>query len=103
MKTQKIQQRLKKIEEHLRSAEEYIARNVNVRSRSFLHSKDWEGKSGHPLWMRNFMIPTVKKALARKEKALERVIAKEKQKNIHQRRRNDRVNQQLEASGEVPT
>ena len=78
MKTRKIQERLDRAEQHLRDAETYIARGVNVESSSFLHFKDWEGKSGHPLWMKNFMITTIKRWRARKEKSLGRIIAKEK-------------------------
>ena len=80
MKRQRIQEQLKKIEERLRNAEEYVAQNENVESSSFLHFKDWEGKSGHPLWMKNFMIPAAKRARAVKERALERIIVKKKEK-----------------------
>jgi hypothetical protein len=53
----KIEQQLARIEERLANAEEYLARNVNVEGKSFLHFDDWCGKSGHPLWMKNVMIP----------------------------------------------
>ena len=85
MKKQKIQQQLKRIEHRLRNAEAYVARDENVESSSFLHLRDWEGKSGHPLWMKNFMIPATKRGRARKEKALERIIAKEKEKKSQKR------------------
>ena len=75
------------MEQRLRNAEMYVARNENVESSSFLHVKDWEGNSGHPLWMRNFMFPAIKRARARKEKALERITMKEKKKEIQERRR----------------
>ena len=81
-----IQEQLKKIEQRLRDAEAYVARNENVESSSFCHFKDWEGKSGHPLWMKNFVIPTTKRGRARKEKALERILAKEKEKRSEKRR-----------------
>jgi hypothetical protein len=86
MKKRKIHEQLKKIDDRLRNAEAYVARNQNVESSSFLHSKDWEGKSGHPLWMKNFMVPATKRARARKEKALERIIAKERAKKSPRRK-----------------
>jgi len=79
MKTRKIKKQLEMIDKHLANAEEYIARNVNVKSSSQFHLEDWNGKSGHPLWMRDHMIPRTKKARAKVEKALERIIAKEKE------------------------
>jgi hypothetical protein len=87
MKKREIQEQLKRIDERLRNAEEYVARNVNVESSSFLHLKDWEGKSGHPLWMKNFMIPATERGRARKENALEQIIAKEKEKEKRSRKR----------------
>jgi hypothetical protein len=71
----------------LRPAEEYVARNVNVEGSPWLHLDDWKGKSGHPLWMKNYMIPATKKARARKEKALEKISRKIKGKGLSRRRR----------------
>jgi hypothetical protein len=73
------------IDKHLAKAEEYIARNVNVKSSSWLHLEDWKGKSGHPLWMKNHMVPSTKKARAKMEKALERITKKEKDKKSKKR------------------
>src|SRR5438132_824306 len=87
MKKQKIQQQLKRIEHRLRNAEAYVARDENVESSSFLHLRDWEGKSGHPLWMKNWMIPATKRGRTRKEKALDRIVAKEKEKSSQKRRK----------------
>jgi hypothetical protein len=87
-----IQEKLERIDQVLRTAEEYVARDENVYIRSFCHFKDWQGKSGHPLWMKNFMIPARKRGRARKERALERVIAKEKGMK-HQKRRELRAAQ----------
>jgi hypothetical protein len=70
-KKRQITERLRKVEEHLRNAEQYVARNQNVESKSFLHFKDWQGNSGHPLWMKNFAIPAMKRARGRNEKKLE--------------------------------
>ena len=67
-KRPKIQERLKKVEECLRNAEQYVARDVNVESTSFCHFAEWKGKSGHPLWMKNYAIPAMKRALARFER-----------------------------------
>ena len=72
-KTRKIEEQLERIEKRLADAEEYIGQNVNVEGSSWLHFDDWKGKSGHPLWMKNFMIPTTKKARVRKEMALEMI------------------------------
>jgi hypothetical protein len=87
MKKQKIEEQLAFIEKRLVDAEEYVAKNVNVEGSSWLHFDDWRGKSGHPLWMRNFMIPATKKSRARKEKALDRIKAKEKGKSLMKRKR----------------
>jgi hypothetical protein len=69
MHERKIQESLERIEQRLRNAEEYVARNENVEGASFLHLRDWEGKSGHPLWMQHWMLPTTKRERARKERA----------------------------------
>lgn len=83
----RIGERLEKVEEHLRNAEAYVARGVNVESRSsFLHFRDWQGNSGHPLWMRNVAIPAMKRARERYEKRLDRIAAKAKDKRAGKRR-----------------
>jgi len=87
MKNATLQQKLELVEQRLRNAEEYVARGENVVSDSFLHIKDWDGKSGHPKWMKNYMIPSAKKARARMEKAVERIAVREKEK-ASQRRTN---------------
>lgn len=87
MKQRTIQEQLTRIDQRLRDAEEYVARNQNVESSSWLHLKDWEGNSGHPLWMKNFMIPATKRARARKEEALERITTKDKEKKSQKRRK----------------
>ena len=86
-KRQKIREQLEKIETQLTNAEEYVARNVNVEGASWLHTSDWEGKSGHPLWTKNFMIPSIKKVQARKEKALENISSKNREKRKQRRQR----------------
>jgi len=82
-----IEEQLETIEQRLADAEEYVAQNVNVEGSSWFHWDDWKGKSGHPLWMKNFMIPTTKKGRARKEKALERISRENRDKTLKQRRR----------------
>lgn len=79
-KLRKIKEQLETIEIRLTKAEKYIGRNVNVEGSAWLHTDDWNGKSGHPLWMKNWMIPATKKRKARKEKALERIDNKSREK-----------------------
>ena len=86
-KKQKIEEVLERIQESLTNAQEYVARNVNVEGKSWFHFGDWRGKSGHPSWMRNFMIPTLMKRRAKKEKALESIDNKAKDKNFTMRKR----------------
>jgi hypothetical protein len=86
MKKRRIEEQLTRIEQRLANAEEYVAQNVNVEGSSWLHLDDWQGKSGHPSWMRNYMIPSMNKLLARKEKALDRITSKAKEKNFALRR-----------------
>jgi hypothetical protein len=86
-KRQSIQEQLEIIEGRLLNAEEYVAENVNVEGSSWLHMDDWRGKSGHPSWMRNFMIPTMKKYRTQKEKALKTIDTKAKDKDLASRRR----------------
>jgi hypothetical protein len=85
MKKSPIPERLKKVEGSLQKAEQYVARNVNVESTSFCHFADWKGKSGHPLWMKNHAIPTMKRALARFEKRLDQIAAREKDRRLQRR------------------
>ena len=44
----RIEEQLAEMETRLANAEEYVAKNVNVEGKSFLHFDDWKGKSGHP-------------------------------------------------------
>ena len=86
-KNQKIAEQLESIDRRLANAEEYLAKGVNVEGSSFFHVGDWEGRSGHPLWMRNVMIPAWMRQRARKEKALENIDTKAKDKNLTKRKR----------------
>jgi hypothetical protein len=93
-KTRKnITERLSMIERKLSNAEEYLARMVNVEGSSWLHMDDWRGRSGHPSWMRNFMIPTMLKYRAKKERALQSIDTKAKDKALTQRKRQEGFDQ----------
>jgi hypothetical protein len=96
---QKLQERLKTIEKHLANATEYVAKGVNVEGDSFLHFGDWTGKSGHPLWMKNHMIPTVMKARTKAEKTLENIHKKAKEKRLTLRKRRAHSDRQEEQMG----
>ena len=85
-KQRQIEEQLEMIEKRLANAHAYVARGVNVEGSAFLHFDDWKGKSGHPLWMTNFMIPTTKRGRAKKEKALEALTNKEREIRLKQRR-----------------
>jgi len=86
-KKRKIEEQLELIEQRLANAEEYVARNVNIEVSSFLHFGDWQGKSGHPSWMRKHMIPTTKKGRTRKERALKSIANKAKDRELSRRKR----------------
>ncbi|MBO0698811.1 MAG: hypothetical protein J2P46_10485 [Zavarzinella sp.] len=85
-KRRSIQEQLRSIEQRLQNAEEYAAENVNVEGSSWLHMDDWRGKSGHPSWIKNQMIPAVKRVRAKKEKALETIDDRAKGKKLAKRR-----------------
>jgi len=60
---------------------------VNIEGSSFLHFDDWRGRSGHPSWVRNFMIPATIRGRARKEKALKSIENKAEDKRLTKRKR----------------
>lgn len=86
-KLQQIDQKLELIDAKLADAREYVARNLNVRGKGFLHFDDWRGNSGHPKWMKNFMIPATTRGRARKAKALRDIEDEAKDKRVSMRRR----------------
>lgn len=86
VKKRAIEERLEAQAKRLANAEAYVARGVNVRSTSWLHLSDWNGQSGHPLWMKNKMIPSTRKTLAKLEATVDRIAAKEKDRSSHKRR-----------------
>jgi hypothetical protein len=98
-KRKETEQQLEMIDKRLANAREYVARNVNVEGSSWLHFGDWWGKSGHPSWMRNWMIPTTMRGRARKERALDNLENKAKDKNLTRRKRQGAT--QASASGIV--
>lgn len=84
----KIEAQIKVLNQHLAAANEYVARNENVRgAASWLHFGDWKGNSGHPLWMKNHMIPSIQRSLVGKDRALEKIATKAKAKRLKERRR----------------
>jgi hypothetical protein len=85
-KKRQIEEQLKMIERRLANAEAYVARGVNVEGSAFLHFDDWHGNSGHPLWMKSFMIPATERVRANKEKALENIANKERERSLKERR-----------------
>jgi hypothetical protein len=87
MKRRKIEEKLAAIESRLENAAVYIEAGVNVEGTSFLHFDDWQGKSGHPSWMKNFMVPTMRKHRARMEKSVETISAREHDKELTRRKR----------------
>ena len=86
MKRRRIEEVLESMDRKLANAEAYIEKGVNVRSSTWLHSEDWNGRSGHPLWMKNHMVPSTKKAQARLEGKLERIAAREQDRRLRGRR-----------------
>lgn len=86
-KKKQIEEDLETIEKHLSNAEEYLAKNVNVEGSPWLHLDDWQGKSGHPLWIRNVMIPATLRVRARKERVVRTIDNKAKDKRLTKGRR----------------
>jgi hypothetical protein len=85
-KRRRIEERLESMDRDLANAEAYIERGANVRSSSPLHLEDWAGQSGHPLWMKNHMVPQTKKAQVKQEKVLDRIEAREHNRKSAKRR-----------------
>jgi hypothetical protein len=86
-KRRKIEERLRNVEVDLANAQDYVEKSENIESSSFLHFSDWRGKSGHPAWMKNHMIPTLIKYRARKEKTLQKLRNQAKDKRVTNRKR----------------
>jgi hypothetical protein len=88
-KRRTIEESLDSIDRRLADADGYVERDVNVEGRSFLHFGDWRGQSGHPKWMKNVMIPALRRGRARKEKILEQLDNRAKDKRLRTRRQGD--------------
>jgi len=89
-KTSAMEEQLEHIQTRLANAEVYLARNVNQEGKAWLHFDDWSGMSGHPKWMKNFMIPTTMKHRARMEKSLAKICEKAKGRRLSMHRK-DRI------------
>jgi hypothetical protein len=87
VKKRKIKEKIEKLEERLENAEAYLTRGVNVEGRAYLHMDDYRGKSGHPSWILSQMVPRVARRLARKQRALETIESKEREKKFTQRKK----------------
>ena len=83
---QQIYEQLKTIDQRLAAAQQYVARNRNVRSSSYIHFSDWNGNSGHPLWMANVMMPTLMRARDQREKRLRAIVRKAKDRRLTERK-----------------
>jgi hypothetical protein len=89
-KARKIKEQIELLDQHLAAAQEYVARNEKVRgTASWLQMGDWKGKSGHPLWMKNHMIPSTQRSRAEKVRTLEKLATKAREKRLKERRRNN--------------
>jgi hypothetical protein len=86
-KQRKIKEQIEKLGQRLVAAGHYIERNVNIRGSDWLHLANWNGKSGHPLWMRNRMIPSTQRTITEKERALQKIGTKAKEKGLKERKR----------------
>jgi hypothetical protein len=67
----KTEQLIEAIDRDLAAAELYLSRGINSESNDWLHLSDWRGKSGHPLWMKNVMVPGLEKSRAKAERRFE--------------------------------
>jgi hypothetical protein len=77
-----FENRIKGFEGILANAEKYVENGVNIEGDGQFHFDDWAGNSGHPLWMKNKLIPTTKMQIAKEEKKLRKFQDKEKDKRI---------------------
>lgn len=80
-KQSQVEGRIKRWQKQLDNAEKYLAEGKNIEGRAWLHLDDWTGKSGHPDWVRNFLIPRIKKEIGKCEEVIERISQKEKELN----------------------
>lgn len=86
-KRKKIEERITMIEKNLVNAAAYVAKGVNIEVFAELHFGDWRGNSGHPVWMKNVMIPRSIKWREKLEKTLLKIDDKAKDKKLTMRKR----------------
>lgn len=79
-KRRKIKDRLNSLERDLANAKAYLERGVNVEGFAWLHTDDWQGKSGHPLWIENHMIRALKRRRVKEENALQTLNNKRRER-----------------------
>jgi hypothetical protein len=90
MKKRKLKDRIVEVDESLANADIYLANNINVEGQKFLHFDDWNGKSGHPSWMKNHLVPTLKHTRSRLERTLDRIKNARKDKKLSRRKKRAR-------------
>lgn len=85
-KSRAIKEELEVFDANLAAAANYPAQGKNIEGKTAFHLDDWNGKSGHPLWMKNVMIPRTMKFQIKKERALEKIAQKDKELKKSKRR-----------------
>lgn len=85
-KSRAIKEELEVFDANLAAAVNYLAQGKNIEGKTAFHLDDWNGKSGHPLWMKNVMIPRTRKLRIQKEKALEKIVQKERALEVSPKR-----------------
>jgi hypothetical protein len=88
-----IIERMKRTAKALQVAEEYLASGKMADKRYFRPLFVGRDRLPHPAWVKNFVIPRLRKSLAKTEKRLEVVDRKAKEHRISQRRRHNQRNE----------
>jgi hypothetical protein len=83
--TRKIRRKIDTLETELAAGARYALRGVNRRAGPCV--QDWKGNTGHPLWMRNHMIPVKRRVRAQLDRALDTIATKERGRRLRARRR----------------
>ena len=74
-KKRKIEEKIKMTEKHLTDAEDYAAKGQNIQ------------RVGHPLWVKNRIVPLLRRRRAKQEKALGTVNKRDRNAALDRRRR----------------
>lgn len=82
-----IEKRIANLEKQMENAENYLKTGENIEGLDWLHLDDWAGHSGHPKWVKNHMIPSIKKRIAEQEKLIKKIESNNKEKKITVRRK----------------